>query len=71
MSTAGFLIIYFSNFKKNSFNLGKRDKINNLKTNIIINNTVKIRRDDNLNFLNNKNDFKRGNKRRKRFIIKK
>ena len=38
---------------------------------IIINNIVKIRKNDNPNFLNNKNDLKRGNKREKRFYNKK
>ena len=58
-------------FKGNPSNLNKKNKINNLKTNIIINNIVKVRGDDNFDSLNNKNDPKRGNKRRGRFYNKK
>ena len=32
-----------------------------------MNNTVKIKENDNFNFLNNKSDFKRENKRERRF----
>ena len=63
MNTVGFFIARFNNFKRNSPNLSKKNKINNLKINIIINNIVKTRRDNNSNFLNNKGDLKRGNKR--------
>ena len=63
MSIVGFFTARFSNSKGNPFNLGKKDKINSLKINIIMNNIVKAKRDDNLNFLNNKGDPKYGNKR--------
>ena len=71
MSTANSFITRFSNFKGNPLNLGKKDKISSLKTNIIINNTVKTRGNNNSNFLNNKNDLRRGNKRGERFYNKK
>ena len=71
MSTAGFFIAYFNNSKKNPLNLGKNNKINNLKINIIINNTAKAKKDDNPNFLNNKNNPKRENKRGGKFYNKK
>ena len=67
MNIISFFTAYFSNFKGNLSNLGKKNRINNLKINIIINNIIKIKGDDNLDFLNNKGDFKRGNKRKKRF----
>ena len=38
--------------------------------NIIINNIIKIKKNNNLNFLNSKGDFKCGNKRGKRFYNK-
>ena len=59
-----------SNFKRNLFNLNKKDKINNLKTDVIMNNTVKVRRNNNFNFLNNKGDLKCENKRGKKFYNK-
>ena len=71
MNTADFLIARFNNFKGNLFISGKKNKVNSLKINIIINNTAKAREDDNFNFLNNKNNFKRRNKRGKRFYNKK
>ena len=70
MNTAGFSTARFSNSKKNLFNSGKKDKINNLKTDIIINNIVKIREDNNPDFLNNKGDLKRGNKCERRLNYK-
>ena len=63
MNTAGFFTARSNNFKRNLFNLSKKNKTNNLKTNIIINNTAKIKRNNDLNFLNNKNNLRRGNKR--------
>ena len=42
-----------------------------MKINIIINNTVKAKKDNNPDFVNNKNDFKRENKRGKRFYNRK
>ena len=66
MNIAGSLTAHFNNFKGNPSNLGKRDKTNNLKIDIIIDNTVKAKEDNDFNFLNNKNDLKRGNKRRGR-----
>ena len=56
----------FNNSKGNLPNLNKKDKISNLKTNIIMNNTAKIKKNDDFDFLNNKGDLKRGNKRGKR-----
>ena len=47
--------------------LNKKDKINSLKINIIINNIVKVKGNNNPDFLNSKDDFRRGNKRKKRF----
>ena len=44
MNIVGFFIVRFNNFKKNLFNLIKKDKINNLKINIIINNIIKIKK---------------------------
>ena len=70
MNIAGFVIIYFSNFKKNPLNLDKKNKISNLKIDIIINNIIEIRKNDDLNFSNNENDFRRENKRKKRFYNK-
>ena len=46
--------------------MNKKNKINSLKTDIIIDDTVKIKKNNNLDFLNNKNDFRRGNKRKKK-----
>ena len=71
MNTAGFFTAYFNNFKGNPPNLSKKDKINNLKTDIIINNTAKAKKNNNPDFLDNKNDLKRGNKREGRFYNKK
>ena len=70
MNTVGFFTIRFNNFKGNSSNLNKKNKISNLKINIIMNNTAKIRGDDNSDFLNNKNNLRRGNKRGGRFYNK-
>ena len=36
-----------------------------------MNNTIKVKGDNDFNFLNNKNDLKRGNKRERRFYNKK
>ena len=47
MNTVSFFTAYFSNVKRNPPNLNKKDKISNLKIDIIINNTVKIREDNN------------------------
>ena len=44
MNTAGFFIIHINNFKGSLLNLNKKNKINNLKTNIIMNNIVKIKK---------------------------
>ena len=52
-------------------NLSKKNKINNLKINVIINNTAKTKGNDDPNFLNNKDNLKRGNKLKKRFNNKK
>ena len=52
-----------NNSKENLFNLSKKNKINNLKTNIIMNNIVKIKKNDDPDFLNNKGDFRYKNKR--------
>ena len=71
MSITCFFIIRLNNFKGNLFNLGKKDKINNLKTDIIMNNIVKIKKNDDFNFLNNKCDPRRGNKRKRKFYNKK
>ena len=71
MNTANSFIIRLNNSKGNPPHLSKKDKINNLKTNIIINNTAKTRENNNLNFLNNKNNPRRGNKHRERFYNKK
>ena len=71
MSTAGFFIAYFSNFKGNLFNLDKKDKINNLKIDVIMNNIVKARGDDNSDSLNNKSDSRRENKRKRKPCNKK
>ena len=62
MNIIGFFTARFNNSKKNLFNLGKKNKINNLKTDIILNNIVKARGDNNPDFLNNKNNLRRGNK---------
>ena len=70
MNIIGFFIALLNNSKKNSFNLNKKDKISNLKINIIMDNTVKIRKNNNSNFLNNKNNLKHENKREKRFYDK-
>ena len=71
MNTAGFLTARFNNFKKNLFIIDKKNKINNLKTDVIINNITKVRKDDNPNFLNNKSNFRRENKREERLYNKK
>ena len=71
MNTAGSFTACPNNSKRNSPNLGKKDKTSNLKTNIIINNIVKIRKDNAPDFLNNKNDPKRGNKCGKKSYNKK
>ena len=63
--------VRFSNFKGNLFNLDKRNKINSLKINIIINNTAKTKKDDNPDFSDDKDDFKYENKRKKRLYNKK
>ena len=71
MNTAGSFITRFNNSKKNLFNSGRRDKINNLKITIIMNNTVKTKNNNNLNFLNNERDLKYRNKCKGRFYNKK
>ena len=71
MNIADFFIIYFNNFKGNPFNLNKKDKINNLKTDIIMDNIAKIKKNNNLDFLNSESDPKHGNKHKRRFYNKK
>ena len=71
MNTAGSSTARFSNFKRNLFNLGKKDKISNLKIDIIMDNTAKIKEDDDSDFLDNEDNFRRGNKRGGRFYNKK
>ena len=71
MNTAGSFIACFNNSKENLFNSGKKNKINNLKTDIIIDNIVKTRGDNNLNFLNGKDNLKCENKRERKFYNKK
>ena len=67
MNIIDFFTVHFNNFKKNLFNLSKKDKINNLKINIIINNIIKIGENNDSNFLNSEGDFKYRNKRGGRF----
>ena len=67
MNTANFSIARFNNIKENLLNLGKKNKTNYLKINIIMDNIAKIRKNNNLNFSNNKDNPKRENKRGKRF----
>ena len=62
MNTASSSITYFNNSKKNPPNPGKKNKINSLKINVIMNNTAKIRKNDNPDSSNDENDLKRENK---------
>ena len=71
MNTVNFFIARFNNFKGNPPHLGKKDKISNLKIDVIINNIAKTRRNDDFNFLDSKGDLKRGNKRGRRFYNRK
>ena len=71
MNIIGSFIARFNNSKGNLFNLNKKNKTNNLEIDIIIHNIIKIRKDDDLDFLDNKNDFKRENKREGRFYNRK
>ena len=71
MSTADSLIVCSNNPKKNSPIIGRKDKTNNLKINVIINNIAKAKEDDNPNSLDNKGNPKRRDKREERFYDKK
>ena len=71
MNIINFFTARFSNSKGNPPNLSKKNKISSLETNIIINNTAKIKENDDFNFLNNKGDLRYGNKRGERFYNKK
>ena len=71
MNTVNFFTACFNNFKGDPFNASKKNKISSLKINIIIDNTAKIKKNNNFNFLNSEGDFKRGNKREKKFYNKK
>ena len=70
MSIVNFSTARLSNFKGNPFNSNKKNKTSSLKINVIINNTAKIKENDNLNFLNGKNNLRRENKRGGRFYNK-
>ena len=70
MNIIGSLIARFNNFKRNPPTLDRKDKISSLKTNIIMNNTAKARKDDNFNSLNNKSNPKCEDKREGRFYNK-
>ena len=71
MSIINSLTAHFNNSKRNPFTSDKKNKTSNLKIDIIINNTAKIRENDDFNSLNNKNNPKREKKPEKNFIIKK
>ena len=60
MNTAGSSTARLNNFKGNLFNSGKKNKTSNLETDIIINNIIKARGDDDLNFLDDEGDPRRG-----------
>ena len=66
MSIVGSFIARFNNSKKNLSNPNKKNKISNSKIDVIINNIVKIRENDDPDFWNDKGDPKCGNKRGKR-----
>ena len=71
MNTINFLIAHFNNFKKNPFILSKKNKINNLKIDVIINNIVKAKENDDFDFLDGESNPKRGTKRSRKFYNKK
>ena len=57
----------FNNSKGNSPNSNKKNKKNNLKIDVIIDNIIKARKDNNPDFSNNKSNPRRENKRGGRF----
>ena len=61
----------FNNSKGNPVNLDKKNKTSNLKTDVIMNNIIKIKGDNDFDFLNSKNNPKRENKREKRLYNRK
>ena len=62
MNIAGFLTACFNNPKRNSLITGRKDKTNNLKIDVIMNNTAKVRKDDDFNFSDNEGNLRRGDK---------
>ena len=70
MSIISSFIARLNNSKRNLFNPNKKDKISSLEIDIIMNNIIKAKKNNNFNFLNNKNNFRRGNKREKKFYNK-
>ena len=66
MSIVSSLIARTNNSKESPLNLNKKDKISNLKIDIIIDNTAKIRGDNDPDFSNNKSDFGRENRYREK-----
>ena len=71
MNIVGSSIAYFNNPKRNSLIIGRKDKTNSLKINIIIDNTAKARENDDPDFLNSKSNPRRGDKRGKKLYDKK
>ena len=71
MNIISFFTARPNNSKGNSFNLSKKNKINNWKTDIIINNIAKTKKNNNSNFLDGKGDPKRENKRERKLYNKK
>ena len=63
MSTAGSLTARFNNSKGNPFTTNKKNKTSNLETDVIMDNTVKVRENDDSDFLDNEGNPKRGDKR--------
>ena len=71
MNIVGSLTAHSNNPKGNSPTTGRKDKINSLKINIIMDNTVKIRKNDDFNFLDSEDNPRRGDKRGRRLYDKK
>ena len=64
MNIISSLTARFNNSKENLFTTSRKNKTSSLKTDIIINNIIKVRGDDDLDSLNSKNNPRRGNKRK-------
>ena len=70
MSTAGSSTARFNNFKRNPFITNKKNKTSNLETDVIMDNTAKVKKNDDSNSLDNEGNPKRGNKRGRRLYDK-